>query len=90
VANNAKAVVAASVDELARDPMAAPFADHREAARAILRAALDSKAGLRPKEGQFLGGLSFDANPPTIKQIDWLVGLLDRAGLPTLEREGAE
>lgn len=66
-----------------------PFNDHREAARAILRAVLNDAGTLRPKEAQFLGGLSFDANPPTQKQLDWLLGLLDRHGLPTLEWEGA-
>ena len=70
--------------------MAEPFTDHRTAARAILLPALNSGAGLRPKEGQFLGGLAFDLNPPTTKQIDWLLGLLDRHGLPTLEWEGAQ
>ncbi len=67
--------------------MSSPFTDHREAARAILRAVLGGTGTLRPKEAQFLGGLAFDANPPTTKQLDWLLGLLDRAGLPTLERE---
>lgn len=66
------------------------FTDHREAARAILRAVLNGTGTLRHKEGQFLGGLSFDANPLTEKQLDWLLGLLERHGLPTLEWEGSE
>lgn len=70
------------------DPAA--FTDQREAARAILRAVLNGTGMLRPKEGQFLGGLSFDANPLTTKQLDWLLGLLERHGLPTLEWEGAQ
>ena len=44
------------------------MADHRTTAMAILT----SGAALRPKEGQFLGGLAFDANPLTDKQRNWL------------------
>jgi hypothetical protein len=40
---------------------------------------------LKPREGQFLGGIAFDANPLTAKQADWLRILLDRHGLPPLE-----
>jgi hypothetical protein len=61
--------------------MSAPFGDHREAAMAVIT----SGAQLRPKEGQFLGGMAFDLNPPTEKQLNWLLILLDRHGLPTLE-----
>ena len=42
--------------------------DHRTIAMMILT----SGAALRPKEGQFLGGLAFDANPLTEKQANWL------------------
>ncbi|MEG3178188.1 hypothetical protein U1872_18250 [Sphingomonas sp. RB3P16] len=66
------------------------FTDHREAARAILRAVLNGTGTLRPKEGQFLGGLSFDANTLTTKQLDWLLGLLERHGLPTFDWEDAQ
>lgn len=69
--------------------MSIAYSDHREAARAILRAVLNGSGTLRQREGQFLGGISFDANEPTQKQLDWLVGLLDRHGLPTLDMEGA-
>jgi hypothetical protein len=62
--------------------MSAPFTDHRPAAMAVLT----SGAAPLPREGQFLGGLAFDANPPTPKQIDWLVTLLEKHGLPALER----
>lgn len=58
-----------------------PFTDHRVAAMALIT----SGAALRPKEGQFLGGLSFDANPLTEKQANWLRILLDRHGLPPLK-----
>ena len=57
------------------------FTDHRQAAMAVLTCG----AALRPKEGQFLGGLSFDANPLTEKQENWLRILLDKHGLPPLE-----
>ena len=64
--------------------MAEPFTDHRTAARAILLPALSGGSGLRPKEGQFLGGLAFDANPLFDKQANWLGILLDKHGLPPL------
>jgi len=63
--------------------MSAPFIDHREAAMAVLT----SGAALRPKEGQFLGGVAFDANPLTDKQANWLHILLERHGLPPIAGE---
>lgn len=60
--------------------MSAPFTDHRSAAMAILT----SGADLRPREGQFLGGVAFDANPLTEKQANWLSILLAKHGLPEL------
>ncbi len=62
--------------------MSAPIRDHRTAAMALLT----SGANLRPKEGQFLGGISFDANPLTEKQANWLAVLLERHGLSDQER----
>ena len=62
-----------------------PFSDHRVAAMAVLT----SGATLRPREGQFLGGLAFDANSPTEKQANWLRILLDKHGLPPLADGGA-
>ena len=64
--------------------MTGPFHSHQEAARAILLPALQGSAALRAKEGQFLGGLAFDANPPTEKQAHWLGILLEKHGLPPL------
>ena len=64
--------------------MTAPYTDHQEAAKAVLRRVLDGNGSLRPKEGQFLGGLSFDLNPPTERQANWLCILLEKHGLPTL------
>lgn len=61
-----------------------PFLDHRSAAMAVLT----SGAALRPREGQFLGGLAFDANSPTEKQAKWLHILLDKHGLPPLADGG--
>ncbi|WP_203310334.1 hypothetical protein [Sphingomonas beigongshangi] len=60
------------------------FSDHRAAAMAVLT----SGANLRPREGQFLGGLAFDANPPTEKQANWLRILLNKHGLPPLADGG--
>jgi hypothetical protein len=61
--------------------MAEPFTDHRVAAMALLT----SGAALRSKEGQFLGGIAFDANPLTEKQVNWLRILLERHGLLNFE-----
>ena len=61
------------------------FQNHREAALAVIT----SGAALRPKEGQFLGGIAFDLNPLTEKQDEWLRILLDRHGLPPLPERGA-
>lgn len=58
--------------------MTAPFTDHRSAAMALLT----SGAALKPREGQFLGGISFDANPLTEKQAHWLEILLEKNGFP--------
>jgi len=58
------------------------MSDHRSIAMAILT----SGAQLRPKEGQFLGGLAFDANPLTDKQANWLAILSERHG--PARREG--
>lgn len=54
--------------------MAEPFADHRAVAMSLLT----SGAALRPREGQFLGGLAFDANPLSEKQANWLRILVER------------
>lgn len=65
--------------------MADPFTDHRLAAMALLTAGAD----LREKEGNFLGGLAFRADPMTERQANWLRILLDRHGLPHLRDGGA-
>lgn len=61
------------------------FQNHRDAAKAVI----SSGAALRPKEGQFLGGIAFDLNPLTDKQDERLRILLDRHGLPALVERGA-
>ena len=61
----------------------ATLKDSRTAAMAVLT----SGAALRPKEGQFLGGIAFDLNPLTEKQADWLRILLEKHGLPPLVME---
>lgn len=48
--------------------------DHRRAAMTLLTSGVE----LRPREGQFLGGIAFDANPLTDKQARWLSILLDK------------
>lgn len=66
--------------------MADPIIDHRQAARAILGVS----DRLSEREGQFLGGLAFRADPLSERQARWLGVLLTRHGLPewTLEPEG--
>lgn len=56
--------------------MAEPPVDHRETARTILR----SDAPLREKEGQFLGGVAYRAEPLSERQANWLVVLVRRYG----------
>ena len=65
--------------------MAKPFIDHRRAALALLTAGAD----LREKEGNFLGGIAYRADPMSEKQARWLGILLDRHGLPPLAEGGA-
>ena len=61
------------------------FPDHRQAALALLT----STSRLSRKAGQFLGQLAVDPSPMSEAQADWLVKLLDRAGLPPLAEGGA-
>jgi len=60
------------------------FQTHREAALSLL----NGVEALTPREGQFLGGISF---VPTLteKQRRWLSILLDKHGLPALSDRGA-
>lgn len=60
------------------------FTSHQDAAMAVLNCG----GPLRPREGQFLGGLAFDANPLTDKQRNWLVILLNKHSLPPLADGG--
>ena len=59
--------------------------NHRDAALALL----NGNHRLSRKAGQFLGQLAVDATPMSVAQFDWLAKLLDRAGLPPLQREDA-
>lgn len=63
--------------------MMRPFPHHRPAAMALLKT-----APLKPREGQFCGGLAFSDDPLTEKQANWLRLLLDRHGLPPLMFDG--
>jgi hypothetical protein len=40
---------------------------------------------LKPREGQFLGGIAFDTNPLSEKQANWLSILLKKHGLDASE-----
>ncbi len=50
---------------------------HQAAAMSLLTGGVP----LKPREGQFLGGIAFDANPLTEKQANWLSILLEKHGL---------
>jgi hypothetical protein len=63
--------------------MTMSFNSHQQAAMALLTCG----AQLKRNEGQFLGGLAFDATPLTEKQRRWLDILLDRHELPALGGE---
>lgn len=65
--------------------MSKSFAKHQDAAMALLT----SGKPLRSKEGQFCGGIAFDANPLSEKQDNWLRILLNRYDLPPLADGGA-
>jgi len=60
--------------------MTAPFTVPRDAALALFNA----DAPLTRKAGGFLGQLVADSSPLTSAQRDWLLSLLERAGLPPL------
>lgn len=60
--------------------------DHRKLAMDLLT----SGAELRPREGQFLGGLAFDANPLTEKQANWLDILARKHGFSPFIDGGAK
>lgn len=62
-----------------------PFANHRDAALALL----NGNHRLSRKAGQFLGQLAVDSTPMSEAQADWLAKLLDRAGLPPMVEGGA-
>ncbi|MBV8973166.1 MAG: hypothetical protein JO290_12845 [Sphingomonadaceae bacterium] len=63
--------------------VAAPFPDHRAAAKALLA----SGAALKQREGQFLGGIAFMADAPSPKQRSWLDLLLKHHDLPPVAAE---
>jgi hypothetical protein len=50
-------------------------------------ALLNGNSRLTRKAGSFLGQLVVDPTPLSDAQQDWLSTLLDRAGLPHLDRE---
>ena len=52
-------------------------------------AIITSGAALNRREGQFLGGISFEDRPLTEKQDNWLRILLAKHGLPPLVERGA-
>jgi hypothetical protein len=64
--------------------MSKPFQTHRSAALSLINADLP----LKPREGQFLRGIAFDASPLSEKQRNWLVILLAKHGLPPLADGG--
>tara|TARA_R110002049_G_scaffold54908_2_gene152599 strand:- start:4560 stop:4766 length:207 start_codon:yes stop_codon:yes gene_type:complete len=57
-----------------------PFPNHRAAALALLI----GDYRLTRKAGQFLGQIAVDPTSLSKSQFEWLVKLLDKAGLPPL------
>ena len=57
------------------------MAEHQTAAMLLLTKGVP----LKPREGQFLGGIAFDANPLSEKQANWLSILLKKHGLDAPE-----
>ena len=57
------------------------MADHQATARAILAKALAGNFDLRGREGQFLGGIAFDANPLSERQENWLGIIAHKSGV---------
>jgi len=57
------------------------MAEHQTAAMSLLTKGVP----LKPREGQFLGGIAFDANPLSEKQANWLSILLKKHGLDGTE-----
>lgn len=64
--------------------MADPFISPQAAALALL----NSGQQFSRRAGSFLGQTAVDTKPLSQAQTEWLVRLLDRAGLPPLEQEG--
>lgn len=64
----------------------AHFSDQRSAALALL----NGESHLTRKAGSFLGQCAVDPAPLSAAQRDWLITLLDRAGLPPLANGGGD
>lgn len=61
------------------------FTTPRDAALALLN---DPHQRLSRKAGSFLGQCAVDDAPLSLKQLEWLETLLERAGQPSLEVGG--
>lgn len=66
--------------------MTGPFTTPRQAALALL----NGDCRLTRRAGSFLGQLAVDSSPMTEAQQDWLVTLLERAGLPPMQADEGE
>ena len=62
-----------------------PFPTHRQAALALL---INNYENLNASAARFLGQISADPSPLSVKQAHWLAVLLNRAGLPPLNADG--
>tara|TARA_R110002124_G_scaffold160502_1_gene327756 strand:- start:11276 stop:11509 length:234 start_codon:yes stop_codon:yes gene_type:complete len=49
-----------------------------ESRRSLALAILCSRMQLKPRAGQFLGGLAVDRNPLSEKQTNWFLDLMDK------------
>lgn len=68
--------------------MNAPFVSPFTTASTAALALLTKNERLTRKAGSFLGQVVVDPTPMSAAQRDWLVTLLDRAGLPPLADGG--
>ena len=65
--------------------MSAADKSKQSAAMALLTLCMNGDVHISRKAGSFLGQIIADPAPMSEAQTDWIVSLLDKAGLPPLE-----
>lgn len=64
--------------------MSAPFETFDAAAFALLEARMKGELRLNRRSGSFLGQCIGEPSHLSEKQKDWIIGLLEKAGLPPI------